>query len=100
MPSRAISITSTVVASSRQVSTEVEGESVLLNFDEGVYYGLDQVGARVWQLLQAPVTPAEIRDSIVAEYEVEPERCGADIQELLEELRAAGLIEVGDGDSS
>jgi Coenzyme PQQ synthesis protein D (PqqD) len=91
-----ISSASTVVASSRQVSTDVEGESVMLNFDEGVYYGLDRVGARIWELLQEPVTPAQIRDRIVAEYEVEPHRCEADRQDLLGELAEAGLIEVTD----
>ena len=95
-----ISDTYTVVASSRQVSTEVEEESVILNFDDGVYYGLDQVGGRVWQLLQDPVTPIEIRDRIVAEYEVESERCEADLRELLGELHAAGLIEVDHGDAA
>ena len=94
----AISSAYTVVASSRQVSTEVEGESVILNFDHGVYYGLDQVGGRVWSLLQNPVTPVEIRDQIVAEYEVESDRCEADLEELLGELHAAGLIEVDRGD--
>jgi hypothetical protein len=96
----AIASTYTVVASSRQVSTEVEEESVILNFDDGVYFGLDQVGGRVWHLLQDPVTPVEIRDRIVAEYEVESERCEADLQELLGELHAAGLIEVDSGDSA
>lgn len=96
----AISSAYTVVASSRQVSTEVEEESVILNFDDGLYYGLDQVGGRVWNLLQNPVTPIEIRDQIVAEYEVESERCEADLQELLAELHASGLIEVADGDDS
>ena len=91
----AISSAYTVVVSSRQVSTEVEGESVILNFDDGVYYGLDQVGGRVWTMLQSPVTPVEIRDRIVSEYEVEPDQCAADLEELLGELHAAGLIEVG-----
>jgi hypothetical protein len=91
--------TSTLVASSRQVSTNVEGESVILNFDEGVYYGLDEVGARVWELLQSPVTFAAIRERLLAEYEVEPDRCERDLRSLLGELAEAGLVEVGDGDS-
>ena len=95
-----VSSTSTVVASPRQVSTDLEGEAVILNFDKGIYYGLDGVGARTWELLQSPVTVAEIRDTLVAEYEVEPGRCEADLRALLSELADAGLIELADADSA
>lgn len=95
-----ISSAATVVASSRQVSTDVEGESVILNFDEGVYYGLEKVGARVWELVKSPLPVAEIRDTLVAEFDVDPDRCEADLQDLLSELAEAGLIEVADAGSS
>lgn len=95
-----ISSGSTVVASPRQVSTDVEGEAVILNFDEGVYYGLDKVGARAWELLREPLTVAELRDRLVAEYEVEPNRCEADLRALLSELCQAGLVEVADAGSA
>jgi len=91
-----ISSGATVVASGRQVSTDLEGESVILNFDEGVYYGLEKVGARVWEMVRSPVPLAEIRDTIVAEFDVDPDRCEADLQNLLTELAEAGLIEVAD----
>jgi len=91
-----ISSGATVVASGRQVSTDLKGESVILNFDEGVYYGLEKVGARVWEMVRSPVPLAEIRDTIVAEFDVDPDRCEADLQNLLTELAEAGLIEVAD----
>lgn len=93
-----ISSASTVVASARQVSTGVEGDAVILNFDEGVYYGLDQVGARVWELIGDPITFAELRDRLVSEYEVEPNRCEQDLQALLSDLVSAGLVEVSDAE--
>lgn len=83
-----------VVASDRQVSTGAEGESVILNFDEGVYYGLDKVGARIWELLQEPTTVGEIADRLAAEYEVEAERCERDVKDLLSELAGAGLVAI------
>lgn len=69
---------------------------MILNFDEGVYYGLEKVGARVWEMVRSPVPLAEIRDTIVAEFDVDPDRCEADLQNLLTELAEAGLIEVAD----
>lgn len=95
-----ISSGATVVASDRQVSTDVDGESVILNFDDGVYYGLEKVGARVWELVRDPMPVAEIRDTLVAEFDVDSDRCEADLQDLLSELAEAGLIEVADADPS
>jgi hypothetical protein len=59
-----------------------------------VYYGLNSVGASIWNLIQEPRTINEVRDAILAQYEVEPEQCDRDIKALLEELEAEGLIEV------
>lgn len=95
-----ISASATVVASREQVSTGADGESVILNLEQGVYFGLDGVGARVWELLQEPTTPGAIADRVTAEYEVEAERCAADVRELLAELAEAGLIEVSDAPES
>jgi Coenzyme PQQ synthesis protein D (PqqD) len=100
MEAPTIPISATVVASTRQVSTDVEGESVILNFDEGIYYGLEKVGARVWELARTPTSVAEIRDTLIAEFDVEPERCQRDLQDLLSELAEAGLIEVADAGAS
>lgn len=85
---------SRIAAGGKQVSCELAGEVVLLQLDSGIYYGLDPVGSRVWQLLQEPRSFAELQDALLAEFEVEPERCAGDLRVLLGELDAAGLIEV------
>lgn len=85
---------SVVVASKDQVSCDLAGEAAILNIKNGVYYGLDPVGARIWNLVQEPRAVAEIQDAITSEYDVEPERCARDLASLLEKLYAEGLIEV------
>ena len=87
---------SIVVVSPDQVSSDLAGEIVMLNLKNGTYYGLDQVGARVWGLIEQPRRVAAIRDAILEEYDVEPERCERDLLALLGELRDNGLIEVRD----
>ena len=91
-----ISNTSIVVASSDQISSDLAGEVVMLNLKNGTYYGLDDVGARIWGLIQEPRPVAAVRDSILQEYDVEPDRCERDLLALLGELAAAELIEVRD----
>ncbi|HEX6912245.1 MAG TPA: PqqD family protein [Longimicrobium sp.] len=83
-----------VAAARDQVSVEVEGEAVILSLADGVYYGLDPVGARVWQLMEQPRTVAELRDAVVAEWEVDAPTAERDLLVLLAELAARGLVEV------
>jgi hypothetical protein len=85
-------MSSVVVASSDQVGANLDGETVLLGLKDGVYYGLNPVGARIWSLLEQPSTVAEIRDRILAEYVVAPERCERDLLALLERLAEHGLV--------
>lgn len=92
-----ISNRSVVVATKNQVSCDLAGEAAILNIKNGTYYGLDPVGARIWNLMQKPRAVAEIQDTITGEYNVEPEQCARDLFGLLEKLHAEGLIEVRDG---
>ena len=96
--SSTISDHSVVVAAKDQVSCDLAGEAAILNLKSGVYYGLDPVGARIWNLMQQPRAVAEIQDMITRQYDVEPSCCANDLFELLEKLLAEGLIEVKDSD--
>ena len=82
-----------VVVSQDQVSCELGGEAAILNLKAGVYYGLNEVGARIWKLIQEPKRVSEIRDTILEEYEVEPDQCEVDVIVLLQDLLDNGLIE-------
>jgi hypothetical protein len=73
----------------------VGDEIVLLDLDRGVYYGLDQVGARVWELVEADHTLPDIIDILLEEYEVTRAELERDVTTLLEQLTARGLIEPG-----
>jgi hypothetical protein len=87
----------TVVRAARtQVSTVLDGEAVLLELGRGVYFGLNEVGTVVWQLVQEPRSVASIRDAVCEAYEVTPERCLADVSALLDRMRTEGLVEVVD----
>lgn len=89
--------TTRFVAVRDQVSADLGGEAAVLKVTTGVYYGLNEVGARIWSLLAKPVTAQEITDALVAEYEVEAERCAADVLGLLQQLLSEGLVELREG---
>lgn len=85
---------SVVTVSSRQISSAMGAEQAILQLDSGKYFGLNPVGARVWQLATEPRKVSEILATLLAEYEVPAERCRADLHALLGKLQAAGLIEI------
>ena len=70
----------------------VAGESVLLDLRSQKYFGLNEVGTRVWDLLQQTSDVQSIRDRLLAEYAVPEAQLDADLDDLLERLAAAGLV--------
>lgn len=95
-----ISRDTTVVATPEQVSSDLAGESVILNLKTGMYFGLNEVGASVWNLLQQPRSVNDICTQILDQYEVESEQCEQDVLTLLNELVESELIEIKDATRS
>ena len=73
---------------------ELQGEAVVLNLKSGVYFGLDPVGTRIWQLFAAHELLSEIAQTIVAEYDVTEDRSAADLLALVIDLERNGLVTV------
>ena len=80
--------------SAEVLSQEVSGEMVLLDLKSEEYLGLNEVGARIWQLLQDGKDLREIGDILVGEYDVSRDELDSDINRLVGELRDAGLVVV------
>lgn len=80
-------LTDTFAASDDVVCREVGGEMMLLNLASGIYFGLNEVGGRVWQFLdERPCSLGEICDLLMADFEVEREVVESDIRELFAKL--------------
>jgi hypothetical protein len=86
---RSVTLSPDVMA--RQVGDEV----VLLHLTSGNYYGLDPVGARAWHFLVEGLTPAEVCDRLLQEYEVPRQQLEEDISRLIDDLGAHGLVTIG-----
>ena len=97
---RTLSGESVVVAATEQIASDLAGQEIILNLKSGVYYGLNSVGTRIWNLLQQPRSVREIRDALVARYDVDRERAENDLIALLQKLIDAGLVQVKNKSSS
>lgn len=94
--SMTLSSQSIVVASQAQVSSNLQEESVILDVQSGTYYGLNDVGASIWAIIQEPTTVASIQSAIISEYDVTPEACNQDVLDLLHQLMEIGLVRIHD----
>jgi hypothetical protein len=73
---------------------EVSGHSALLNMDTELYFGLDEVGTRVWKSLQDNDTIAAAAERIAKLYGVPLDQVRIDVFELVGELEQHGLVEI------
>ena len=75
---------------------ELDGEAVLLNLQNEMYYGLDETGTRMWQLLTSADSEQAAMDILLEEFDVSPEILEQDLVHLISELKSHGLLENAD----
>lgn len=80
-----------VQLSSDALFQEIGGEGVILDLATSTYFGLDEVGARCWQLLQENSSLELACNTLLEEYEVEPQQLESDISKLVTQLVDSGL---------
>ena len=91
----ALALDTRVVASAQQVSCDLASEAVLLSMHDGEYYGLNEVAATIWKLVQEPRTVVEIRDALLDEYsEVDADECQQAVLEFLGEMILLQMVEL------
>lgn len=76
------------------ISTELEGETVILDMASGIYSGLDAVGSSIWTLLEQPITFSVLCHKLMDEYNVEEEVCRTDLLSFLKDLADNKLITI------
>jgi hypothetical protein len=74
------------------IETAIDDEIVALSIERGTCYGMNRVGSRIWNLLATPIRISDLCATLVATYKVDPDVCERQVLDLLEELRAEGLI--------
>ena len=79
-------------ASSTQISTTIDGETVILNTVSGRYFSLDEVGSTLWETLQEPHSAVELLGVVLERFEVDAGTAAHDVHALLGTLQEAGLV--------
>jgi len=84
---------SVVILNDEHIAGELlEGEFVIMNKQDNVYYGLNDVGGRIWQLIKEPHAVSDLIDTLMEEYDVDRTTCASEVIALLDDMAERGLI--------
>ena len=72
--------------------TDLAGEKVMIDFETGKYFLIKGVGNDIWEMLQEEITPAQIIENLLAEYEVSREECESSVMDFLEKMKSFYFI--------
>jgi hypothetical protein len=76
------------------LSRELQGETVLLQLERGEYFGLDEIGTRIWQLMVECGDLDVVGARLAEEFEADPEALRRDVEDLAQDMAARHLIEL------
>lgn len=80
------------------VHQEVSGEMVLLDLKREIYFGLNEVGARIWEMINDGKSLDDVLDAIVSEFDVERSQADEDLHSLISSLAERELIMLPEGE--
>lgn len=77
-----------------QVSTQLDGETVLMSISEGNYFGMNPVLSRIWELIEKPIKVSDLRERLLKEYDVEKSVCEKELLLSLNKLASSKLLDI------
>lgn len=90
----AILLSSIVVGADDNLSCDLQGEAVVLNLQSGTYFGLNPLGARIWELIKKPTMVSDVLRDLLKEYSVDEDECKTDLLTFLCQLEQQKLLKV------
>jgi coenzyme PQQ synthesis protein D (PqqD) len=91
-----VPLDATIALDEGQLTAAMDDGVIVLSMDSGMYYSLDAVASRIWELLQTPCSPRQITDTITREFEVDEATATQDVLGFLTELHEQGFVTVSE----
>lgn len=88
-----IDLQTPLARSERVLYSEVDGAVTMMTVETGKYYSLKDVGARIWALLERPMSAEQICDQLMVEYRVDRERCEGEVIGVIRQMASEGIVE-------
>ncbi|MEG1312097.1 MAG: lasso peptide biosynthesis PqqD family chaperone [Romboutsia sp.] len=74
--------------------TDLDGEKVMMNLDKGQYFMMNEVGSRIWDIIEKPMKVNEVIKTLTSEYDVDSKTCEDTVVDFLGRLSNADLISI------
>lgn len=88
-----LTLESRVVQITGNIESEMDGEKVLMNIENGKYYNLGSIGGEIWELISKPMKVSKLINILVSQYNVNQEECEEQVLDFLELLNKQQLIQ-------
>jgi hypothetical protein len=89
-----IDVDKVVVQKEDLLTSELDGDTVLMSMTQAAYYGLDLTAQRIWNMIAQPHRVADLCEQLIADYDVDRATCEQHVCTFLTELNKEGLIRV------
>ena len=89
-----VNIDSVITKNTEIDDTDLDGEKVMMNLDKGQYFMMNEVGSRIWELIEGNTPIVNIIETLTNEYDVDEETCENTVMEFLGRLKNADIIKV------
>ena len=89
-----VNIDSVITKNTEIDDTDLDGEKVMMNLDKGQYFMMNEVGSRIWELIEGNTPIVNIIETLTNEYDVDEETCENTVMDFLGRLKNADLIKV------
>jgi hypothetical protein len=81
-----VNIKSVISRNPEIIHSAMDGEVVMMSVDQGLFFGIDTIGAHIWNLLENPIKVGDLIEKLVASYDVEPSVCENDTLLFLNDM--------------
>jgi hypothetical protein len=89
---RQIEVDTVLVRSDKLLHSQIDQEVTMMSMETGRYYSLTKTGARIWSLLERPMSADAICRQLMTEYRVDRARCEAEVLSVLRRMAAEGVV--------
>jgi Coenzyme PQQ synthesis protein D (PqqD) len=89
-----VTLDSIVKLANDVIFQDLDGEAVLLNMRTEIYFGLDAVGTRIWQLLEKHADVRTVSQLLLEHYDITEDQLQNHLLEFIEKLQSKGLVEI------
>lgn len=89
-----ISVNTTISHRKDIDTTDLNGDLVMMDLEEGRYFSLNSVGSRIWQLIEEPIKVNKVIDALLEEYEINRSQCEENVLEFLGKLNDSKIISI------